>query len=76
MVKAMHVVKVKVTLLAQQPINLPPFHLTSIGPAIREIQLLKILTLKIQGQGHGYIWGLIFNQYILFLFCGNQNILS
>ena len=33
--------KANVTLLAPQPIDLPPFCITSIGPAIPEIQLLK-----------------------------------
>ena len=45
--------KVKVTLLAQQPMDLLLFHFTPISPAIPEIQLSKNLTLKIQGQGPG-----------------------
>ena len=57
MVKRMRVV----TLLTQQPKNVFPSHFISIDPAIPKIQLLKFLTLKIQGQvydqvpTHGYI---------------------
>ena len=36
---------------AQHPINLLPFHLTSIKPP--EVQLFQNLTSKIQGQGYG-----------------------
>ena len=58
------------------------FCFTSMGSAIPEMQLFKTLTTKIQRQGYrqgqrnGYIWGQVFNQYVHFLFCGNQIILS
>ena len=47
--------KVKVTLLAQQLIDLLPFHFTSISIAIPQMQLFKKITLKIKGQGHAKI---------------------
>ena len=43
----MCVIKVKVTLLFQQPIDLVHFHFTLISPAIPNIQLFRI-----QGQSH------------------------
>ena len=45
-VKVMSVVKGKVIQSAQYPINLLPFHFTSITPTVPEIQLFLNLTLK------------------------------
>ena len=45
----------KVTKKVYHPINSYPFRSMSIGPPIPGIQLFQNLTLKIQGQGHG--WG-------------------
>ena len=47
--------KLKVTTRVQHFIDLHPFHPMSIGHPIPEIRLFQNLTLKIQGQGHG--WG-------------------
>ena len=45
----------KVTTWLQHSIDSHPFHSMSIGHPIPEIRLFQNLTLKIQGQGHG--WG-------------------
>ena len=45
----------KVTTWVQHSIDSHPFRSTSIGRPISEIRLFENLTLKIQGQGHG--WG-------------------
>ena len=45
----------KVTMWVQHPIDSHPFCSMSIGPPIPEIQHFQNLTLKINGQGHG--WG-------------------
>ena len=47
--------KLKVTTWVQHSIDSHPFHPMSIGHPIPEIWLFQNLTLKIQGQGHG--WG-------------------
>ena len=47
--------KLKVTTWVQHPIDSHPFHSMSIGHPIPDIQHFQYLTLKIQGQGHG--WG-------------------
>ena len=44
----------KVTTWVQHSIDSHPFHSMSIGHPIPEIQLFQNLTLKIQGQGHGW----------------------
>ena len=54
-VKVMGEGKLKVTTWVQHSINSHPFHPMSIGHPIPEIRLFQNLTLKIQGQGHG--WG-------------------
>ena len=45
----------KVTTWVQQSIDSHPYHSMSIGHPIPEIRLFQNVTLKIQGQGHG--WG-------------------
>ena len=47
--------QLKVTKKVYHPIDSYPFRSMSIGPPIPGIQLFQNLTLKIQGQGHG--WG-------------------
>ena len=47
--------KLKVTTWVQHSIDSYPFHSMSIRHPIPEIRLFQNLTLKIQGQGHG--WG-------------------
>ena len=54
-VKVMSEGKLKVTTWVQHSIDSHPFHPMSIGHPIPEIWLFQNLTLKIQGQGHG--WG-------------------
>ena len=41
--------------VTKQHYRLNPFHSMSIGHTIPEIRLFQILTLKIQGQGHGWV---------------------
>ena len=54
-VKVMVEGMLKVTTWVQHSIDSHPFRSMSIGPPIPEIQHFQNLTLKIQGQGHG--WG-------------------
>ena len=67
--------KVKVTLLAQQPIDLLLLHLTSVGPAIPEKKAIwkfdlekskvKVMT---KVKTIDYIWGQVFNRYVHFFY--------
>ena len=47
--------KFRVTIWVQHPIDSHPFHSMSIWHPIAELRLFQNLTLKINGQGHG--WG-------------------
>ena len=67
-------------IVAQQPINLFSFRFTSIGPAIPEIQLFKILPWKFKVKvmpmviTNGYIWGLVLNRYVTVSLRGNRTV--
>ena len=70
----------QVTLLAQQPIALLPFHVTSVCLAIPELQQFKNLPWKSKVKVmtkvklDGHIWDLEFNWYVCLSFCDNWTI--